>query len=207
MTVGGDNGQWTAADVQAVTFKETKAFGRGYDENEVDAFIDRCAEQVQTLHDRIKELEARHTEVVASRAADDEVVLQSVSILTTAQQTADTTVKNADDYSTRVMTEARSMYEDARQKAKSLVDEAHRLATEAADRVDRHQGDLERQTVYLRVLRDATQLQVESFLRGLLDHVAAEYGRADPAAAQAAAETAADRSLQTRNGLPAGRTG
>ena len=54
---------------------------------------------------------------------DDDIVLQSVSILTTAQQTADTTVKNADDYSGRIMSEARSMYEEARQRAKIIVDD------------------------------------------------------------------------------------
>jgi hypothetical protein len=34
----------------------------------------------------------------------------------------------------------------------------------------------ERQTVYLRALRDSTKVQVETFLSGLLDHVTSEYG-------------------------------
>lgn len=192
VTVGGENGRWTPADVQAVTFHETKGFGRGYDEDEVDAFIDRCSEQIQSYVDRVQELEEQNQKLIESEGGNEDIILQSVTILTTAQQTADTTVQNADDYSTRVMTEARSMYEDARLKAKGLVDEAHRMASEAANQVDQHHGDLERQTVYLRVLRDSTQVQVENFLRGLLDHVTAEYGRANPAAAQAAAQAAAE---------------
>ena len=187
LTFGGENGRLTAADLQAVTFHETRGLGKGYDEDEVDAFIDRCSEQVQALANRIRELEEENTKLADPQRRDENIVLQSVSILTTAQQTADTTVKNADEYSGRVMSEARSMYEEARQRAKIIVDEAHRLASEASETAALRHDELERQTVYLRVLRDSTQVQVEQFLKGLLDHVTTEYGRADPAAAQAAA--------------------
>src|SRR5512132_3466051 len=103
LTFGGENGRLTAADLQAVTFHETRGLGKGYDEDEVDAFIDRCSEQVQALAHRIQELEEQNTKLADPERRDDDIVLQSVSILTTAQQTADTTVKNADDYSGRIM--------------------------------------------------------------------------------------------------------
>ncbi len=190
LTFGGENGRLTAADLQAVTFHETRGLGKGYDEDEVDAFIDRCSAQVQALANRIRELEEENTKLADPQRRDENIVLQSVSILTTAQQTADSTVKNADEYSGRIMSEARSMHEQARQRAKIIVDEAHRLASEASETAALRHDELERQTVYLRVLRDSTQVQVEQFLKGLLDHVTAEYGRADPAAAQAAARAA-----------------
>ena len=187
---GGQNGRLTAADLQAVTFHETRGLSRGYDQDEVDAFIDRCAEQIQTLTDRIARLEEEDTTRAAAPRGDDDVVLQSVSILTTAQQTADSTVKGADEYSARVMSEARSMHEEARLKAATIVDEAHRLASAAAEQAAAEQGELERQTMYLRVLRQSSHVQVENFLRGLLDHVTTEYGRADPAAVQAGSQPA-----------------
>ena len=47
----------TAAELQAVTFHETRRRTAGYDEDEVDDFIDRVADAVQTMHDRMTELE------------------------------------------------------------------------------------------------------------------------------------------------------
>ena len=51
----------TAADLQAVTFHETRRLTAGYDEDEVDDFIDRVAGAVQAMHDRMMELEAENT--------------------------------------------------------------------------------------------------------------------------------------------------
>ena len=39
-----ENGQLTLSDLQTVRFQESKGFGRGYDEAEVDAFIARFPE-------------------------------------------------------------------------------------------------------------------------------------------------------------------
>jgi hypothetical protein len=87
------------------------------------------------------------------------------------------------------MAEARSLYDDARRRAAEMVEEAHRQATAAADAAASTHGELERQTAYLRTLRDVTRIQMEKFLGGLLDHVAAEYGKALPSAAEAAAQS------------------
>jgi DivIVA domain-containing protein len=163
---------------------------RGYDQDEVDAFIDRCAEQIQTLTERIARLEGEDTTRAAAPRGDDDVVLHSVNILTTAQQTADSTVKGADEYGARVMSGARSMHEEARLKAATILDEANRRASATAEKAAAVQGELVRQTVYLRGLRQSTHVQVENFLKGLLDHVTTEYGRADPAAAQAGTQPA-----------------
>jgi hypothetical protein len=64
-----------------------------------------------------------------------------------------------------------------------------------------HQDDLDRQTAYLRTLRDATRTQMQKFLEGMLFHVAEEYGRAHPVAAQAAE---ADRAHSGAAELPEG---
>ena len=57
----------TAADLQAVTFHETRRLTAGYDEDEVDDFIDRVAGAVQAMHDRMTELEAENTRLREQR--------------------------------------------------------------------------------------------------------------------------------------------
>jgi len=51
----------TAAELQAVTFHETRRLTAGYNEDEVDDFIDRVAGAVQAMHERMTELEAENT--------------------------------------------------------------------------------------------------------------------------------------------------
>jgi DivIVA domain-containing protein len=57
----------TAAELQAVTFHETRFRTAGYDEDEVDDFIDRVAGAVQAMHDRMTELEAENTRLREQR--------------------------------------------------------------------------------------------------------------------------------------------
>ena len=57
----------TAAELQAVTFHETRRRTAGYDEDEVDDFIDRVAGAVQAMHDRMTELEAENTRLQEQR--------------------------------------------------------------------------------------------------------------------------------------------
>ena len=54
-----ENGRLTLSDLQTVRFQESKGFGRGYDEAEVDAFVARCASEWQRLTKRVDELEAQ----------------------------------------------------------------------------------------------------------------------------------------------------
>ena len=63
------------------------------------------------------------------------------------------------------------MYDDARRKSSKMLEDAYRVATEAIDQANERHEEIERQTVYLRALRDSTKMQVETFLSGLLDHV------------------------------------
>jgi DivIVA domain-containing protein len=190
----------TAEDLRRTTFPETRGRSLGYDPAHVDAFIERCAasleQQTARLHGQEKEIAALKRRIMEPDNQDR--VLQSLNVLTKAQLTADSTVANANAYSGRVMAEARSMYDDARRRAAEMVEEAHRQATAAADVAASTHGELERQTAYLRTLRDVTRIQMEKFLGGLLDHVAAEYGKAQPSAAEAAAQDAAKSALSAR---------
>jgi DivIVA domain-containing protein len=180
-----EDGRLTLSDLQTVRFHESKGFGPGYDEAEVDAFMARCASELQRLTRRVDELEAQASSSAVKGPTDGYIATQSATILSAAQQTADSTVKNADEYSARVTAEARTMYDDARRKSTKMLEDAYRVATEAIDQANERHEEIERQTVYLRALRDSTKVQVETFLSGLLDHVTSEYGRALPAAVEA----------------------
>ena len=207
----------TGADIQKVTFASSKAFGHGYEQHGVDSFLSRCAAVVDHLRNQLRQQQdeiAGLRERIERDSRSNEVQ-HAISVLSQAQQTADKTVAQADDYSARVMSEARDLYENARRnaatleqetedKAKGVYDDAlARAATlerEAQDHVAQltltaatAQTELDSQTAYLRTLRDATRTQLEVFLEGLLDHVAGEYGRAHPMAAEAANQATPQR--------------
>ena len=207
----------TGADLQTVTFATSKGFGRGYDQHEVDSFVVRCAQLVDRLRARMDQttaaLQGQITELQEriDRDSRSNEVAQAMSVLITAQQTADKTVGQADEYSAKVMAEARELYEDTRKNAATLEQEtedkarhvyeealsrADAIEREATDRVARMnldsetaQAELDQQTAYLRTLRDTSRVHIQSFLEGLLDHVADEYGKAHPIAAEAANAT------------------
>ena len=202
----------TGADLRTATFAMSTAFGRGYDQHEVDSFVTRCAAAVDHLRGRLRaatqQIEDLQAQVERSGRSRD--VANAINVLTTAQRTADKTVAEADEYSTTVMAQARDLYEDARRnaaileqetedKARSVYQDAvarsaalereteQRLADLTMSAVTAQQ-ELDSQTAYLRTLRDATRTQMEAFLEGLLDRVAEEYGKANPLAVEAARE-------------------
>ena len=221
----------TGADLQAITFATSKGFGRGYDQHEVDSFVVRCAQVVDRLRARIDDVAAQYQSQIAElqeridRDSRSNEVAQAMSVLITAQQTADNTVAQADGYSAKVMAEARGLYEDTRKNAATLEQEtedkarhvyeealsrSEAIEREATDRVARMnlnsetvQAELDQQTAYLRTLRDTSRVQIQSFLEGLLDHVTDEYGKAHPIAAEAASAAASSARKVKR----AGRTG
>ncbi len=208
----------TGTTLVTTTFATTRGLSRtGYDPHEVDAFLVRTASSVDGLISRLTAAERQLADAQAeiarlrdridrdSRTAE---VQQAVSVLTSAQITADATVANADEYSARVMTEAQELYEETRRnaaileqetqdKAKAVYEDAllrvedferenaGRLAQLTVD-TDIAQREVDEQTAYLKTLRDAARTQLEIFLEGMLDHVAEAYGRANPAAANAA---------------------
>ena len=222
----------TGSELLTVTFQTTKGFGRGYEHSEVDAFIAKSAALVDHLQAQLARSQAEISALQAriERDSRSSEVAHAVSVLTKAQQTADHTVAQADDYSTRVMKEARELYEDTRRNAATLeqeteakarhvyddaVNRATALEREAQEKIKQltlsaqtAAAELDRDTVYLRTLRDATRTQMMTFLEGLMDHLADEYGRAHPLAAEAASDRP-QRAAATarRSAKPAGRSG
>ena len=223
----------TGSELLAVTFQTTKGFGRGYEHTEVDAFVARSAALVDHLQAQLapqNQAEIASLQARIERDSRSSEVAHAVSVLTKAQQTADHTVAQADDYSTRVMKEARELYEDTRRNAATLeqeteakarhvyedaVNRASALEREAQEKIEQltvsaqtAAAELDRDTVYLRTLRDATRTQMMTFLEGLMDHLADEYGRAHPLAAEAASDKPArSAAAARRSAKPAARSG
>ena len=158
----------TAAELQAVTFHETRRRTAGYNEDEVDDFIDRVAVAVQAMHDRITELEAENSRLREQR--DVGAFDESAKILTEARRTAESTMREADEYNLRTISEAHSVRDQAAADAKQIVEQAQAKAASAAALAAQH-ADLEQHIAYLTQVRNNTNLEVRAFIQSLIDHL------------------------------------
>jgi len=194
----------SAEAIRTVTFHVSKYGGRGDDTYSVDAFLDDVAQTVDAL-ERAVEASSAEIQRLERRVIEGprgEEVVQAVNIISNAQRTADGIVAEADSYSTRVMASARELFEDATRRVAQIEEEAEENLRRLAVSAQIEQDELDRQTAYLRTLRDVSRTQMEKFLSSMLDHVASEYGRAHPIAAQAAAAQLAGRQATDEPGIP-----
>jgi DivIVA domain-containing protein len=202
------SGRLTPADVHGVLFSRARLGRRGYDEIEVDEFLDRVQFELSQLIAEKGELRDEVTRLQngagSTKAGShsgpimrDEASLQAVRILSAAQQTADQYVSEAEHYSRRMSVDARQQYEDvvaeAKKRAEQLLADAHRAAQEAV-RESRSNGggpsgtaelsreELEDQVAYLRTFGQVCRVQLRSYLEALLRDVEEEWGRAHPGA-------------------------
>lgn len=209
----------SAINIRSVQFPYSKGFGRGYDPRLVDEVIARCAVTVEMLTAR---LAVTRGELIRVRKELDELRSQpgadhAVELLKTAQATADAIVTKAMEEQERAAEETRVRTEQARREAASRDLENERRARQVAEEAARRaallqeqagerlhrltvatelaEQEIDREARQLQTFRDATRAQIDEFIDGLLDHVAEQYGRAHPLAAQAAAT--ARRSLMT----------
>lgn len=176
-----------AESIAGMEFPASK-YGRGYERRAVRDFLEQMAGVVVGLQHRVQAAEAevgRLQQRVIEGPRGEEVI-QAVSVISNAQRTADAIIAEANSYSSRVMSEAHETYDDARRRSAQLEQDAEQHVQEITLSTRVHQDELDKQTVYLRTLRDATRAQMQAFLEGMLFHVADEYGRAHPSAAQAA---------------------
>lgn len=137
---------WTArltpSDVHNVLFSRAGLGRRGYDEGEVDFFLERVQNELARLiaekadmREEADRLRNRvHSDEGDNRPRRDEASAQSVRILTAAQQTADQYVAEAENYSRRLSVEAREhaekLIDDARERAQAILEQAEQDAAE-----------------------------------------------------------------------------
>ena len=201
------SGRLTAADVHGVMFTRSGLGRRGYEETEVDEFLDRVQAEIQRLTAEKSDLRdeagrlKRHLERAGSAEPQglnrEEAAVQAVSVLSAAQQTADQYVADAESYSKRLSSDAREQSEslilEARMRAAQIIRDAEHAAQDAADAVmqstassdgaaGRTKEELEEQVAYLRTFSQVCRTQLRSYLEALLQDIEVEWGKADPAA-------------------------
>src|SRR5215213_1744589 len=172
----------TPADLQNVRFTRASMLRPGYVDSEVDRVLARVAEELGRLYaekaalrDQVRSLEAQVDGVVIPEAPSD----QAVRILSSAQQTADNYVAEAEEFSRQVTAEARITYEELLQEARETAGGILQAAHEAAAK---RGPALQEQVAYLKAFGQATRTQLRAYLEALLSDVEKEWGRADPAA-------------------------
>src|SRR4051795_8384445 len=204
-------------DVQSVRFTNGSMLHPGYNEAEVDRFLNRVAQEMASLHaekaklrDHVHALQA-HLQQAEEAAVPEPPSDQAVRLLATAQQTADQYVAEAEDFSRQMTADARARYEEqlrnARETAGAIIQAAHEQAEHmttggeravAAEPVGRSATteELEEQVAYLKAFAQACRTQLRAYLEALLTDVESEWGKADPAALpQAPIRTPAQRGV------------
>ena len=190
----GDRGI-APADLQNLRFTRASMLRPGYVDTEVDRVMHRVAEELARhlaekaeLRDRLRALQSQ-VEGATQLPPPSE---QAVRILSTAQQTADNYVAEAEEFSRQMTSEARATYEEeirqARENAGAIIQAAQEAAAKlsggaaGADTGARSMEEVQEQVAYLKAFSQACRVQLRAYLEALLADVENEWGRADPAA-------------------------
>src|SRR3954470_4090786 len=205
----------TPADLHNARFTRASMMRPGYVETEVDRLLARVAEELGRLYaekaalrDQVRSLQAQVEGIVVPEAPSE----QAVRILSSAQQTADNYVAEAEEFSRQVTHDARVEYEELTREARETAGAIIQAAQEAAAKIGpapaspagddgRTVAELQEQITYLRTFGQSVRVQLRSYLEALIGDVEAEWGRADPAALPLEAV----RPPEPRSGRGAGR--
>jgi len=182
----------TPADLQNLRFSRASMMRPGYVDTEVDRVLSRVAEELGRLYaekaalrDQVRSLQAQVDGVVIPEAPSE----QAVRILSSAQQTADNYVAEAEEFSRQVTHDARVEYEEMTREARETAGAIIQAAQEAAAKIgpaaspagERNLEELEEQVAYLKAFGQACRTQLRSYLEALLTDIETEWGNADPA--------------------------
>jgi DivIVA domain-containing protein len=182
----------TPAELQTVNFRRAPIGRRGFDEDQVRAFLRQVEQElVRVLNEkaamdhevgRLRDRINGSPQGISPVQAED-AHLQAVRILSKAQETADHYVADAQRYSRELAEEARrgrdEILAEAKARAVLVLDEAHRQASTAAEEVrpsteplsEEGRRDLEREIAYLRTFSDVYRTHLRSYLEALLRNV------------------------------------
>jgi DivIVA domain-containing protein len=196
---GSDERRLTPGDLQNVRFARASMLRPGYVDAEVNRMMSRLAEELSrhisekaALRDRVRALEAALEGAAEGAVVAEPPSEQAVRILSSAQQTADNYVAEAEEFSRQMTSEARALYEEeirqARENAGGIIQAAQEAAakigvgaTTGGDAGRRSVAELEEQAAYLKAFGQAVRVQLRSYLEALISDVETEWGRADPA--------------------------
>jgi DivIVA domain-containing protein len=188
---GNDERGLNPADLHNLRFTKAPMLRPGYVDSEVDRVMSRVAEE---LARHIAEKAQLRNELRALRAQVEGTPVpvapseQAVLILSSAQQTADAYVAEAEEFSRQMTSEARTVYEEevrqARENAGAIIQAAQeaaaRIAPVGGDAAGRSIEELEEQVAYLKAFGQACRVQLRSYLEALISDIETEWGKADP---------------------------
>ena len=207
----------TPSDLQNVRFTRASMLHPGYVDSEVDRVMNRVAEELSRLYaekaalrDQVRSLQAQVDGVVVPVPPSE----QAVRILSSAQQTADNYVAEAEEFSRQMTSEARAEYTEQVRRARENAGAIIQAAQEAAEKMagsshsmadlpegaQRSVAELEEQAAYLKAFGQACRVQLRSYLEALISDVESEWGRADPVALPPAPTHAPHRPPAQRSG-------
>jgi DivIVA domain-containing protein len=160
----------SARTLREVEFREKL---RGYNQDDVDEFLERAAAGVELLHDRLRQAmeRAMRAEQRVADLPDDDDALRRTLVL--AQRTADMAVKESQQ-------QARETIMNAQNEARAMVTEAEERARRTTEEAER---DLREELVRL----ESARQQLHKDIIVLERHVEEERGRMRAALANAAA--------------------
>jgi cell division initiation protein len=140
----------SARTLREVEFREKL---RGYNQDDVDEFLERAAAGVELLHDRLRQAmeRAMRAEQRASDLPDDDDALRRTLVL--AQRTADMAVKESQQQARETLvnaqTEARAMVVEAEEHARRTTEEAERDLREELIRLESARQQLHKDIILL----------------------------------------------------------
>ena len=140
----------SARTLREVEFREKL---RGYNQDDVDEFLERAAAGVELLHDRLRQAmeRAMRAEQRASDLPDDDDALRRTLVL--AQRTADMAVKESQQQARETIVnaqnESRAMVTEAEERARRTTEEAERDLREELMRLESARQQLHQDIILL----------------------------------------------------------
>jgi DivIVA domain-containing protein len=177
----------TPERVRTVAFRPTRLGRRGLDEAEVRSFcawvsdgLRRLLNDNSMLQEEVLRLRGRVLGGTGQHGVQPEDAhIQAVHLLSTAQQTADRCVADAQEYSRELAEEARmrrdEIVREAKVRASMILDEAHTSASQAADRIPdtsdlphaSERQELQAEIAYLRTFSDVYRTHLRAYTESL----------------------------------------
>ncbi|MBD8507770.1 DivIVA domain-containing protein [Hoyosella sp. G463] len=150
----------TPSDVHSVAFKKQPLGKRGYDEDEVDAFLDlveqeltRLGEENAHLAERVSSLEESVAEAQSAAEGRESPSGRAIKIIDHAEAVADRVTSDAQEEAdallTRAREEAKAMTTEARDKSEAMVTDAREKAdlivSRASEKADALRAESEKE--------------------------------------------------------------
>lgn len=162
---------------QDIEFRERR---RGYDVDQVDAYIDRVSQaaalvqgRVAELHQRVEDAESRLAQPAAAASTHPDSEESVARMLVLAQRTADAAIAEADEHASRVLAEAetdrrRTVTEAQSEAAEAVAAERARIAAEIG-RLEEYKAFLSEDIEILETHLAEARRALSASLSGLTD--------------------------------------